>query len=221
MNKRIFVIHPTAMSMPPIATAFARNWPEARVFNLLEESLYDELDPNGTITPVIRRRVALLLAYCVEARADAVLFNGTTFGPAIDEARANLPVPVVKSTEAMAEEAVAAGSRIALLCTSKRSLPVIAATIEAAAKDAGRTVEISRSWVPDAQAAMAAGHSEIHNRLVAAAANAIGDCDVLVLGQVPMIFAEPLIPMRPGRVVMSGPASTVFRLRRLLVPRSA
>ncbi len=214
MTKRIFIVHPTEMTVAPLREAFARHWPEARIFNLIDESLYDELDPQGTITPEIRRRVRLLLDYCVEANAEAVVFNGTTFGPAIDDARATSRIPVLKPMEAMAEQAVAAGSRIAILCTSKRSIPVIARVIEDAAR--GKPIAISGHFVADAQAALAAGDAETHDRLVAAAADAITDCDVLVLGQVPMVSALPRIAPRPGRVLLTSPDGAVIRLRTLL-----
>ena len=214
MSKRIFVIHPTAMTLGSMRDAFARHWPEARVFNLMDESLYDALDANGTITPVIRRGVRGLLQYCVAAEADGVVFNGTTFGPAIDEARAAITIPVVKPTEAMAEQAVAAGRRIAILCTSKRAIPVLAKLVEDSA--GGKPVTVTGHFVPEAQALLAKGDAETHDRMVADAANAITDCDVLVLGQISMATALPRIAERPNRPVLTSPDGTVLRLRALL-----
>jgi Asp/Glu/hydantoin racemase len=214
VTKRIFILHPTSLTVEPIELAFKRQWPEARRLNVLDESLYDELDADGTITPGIRRRIRLLFEYCVEARADAILFNGTTFGPAVDEARADLAIPVVKPIEALAVDILCTGRKIAMLSTSKRSIPVIIREIEAAA--AGHVIEIQGHWVADAREALLAGDAETHDRLVIAAAEAIADCDAIVLGQVPMAAAGARIRSKPGCAVLTSPDSAVLHLRKVL-----
>ena len=89
--------------MQIMQAAFRRDWPEVGTFNLLDESLYAEMDEAGTITPEIIRRIRLLFEYCVSARADAIVFTGSTFGPAVDVVRGPLIVPVVRADEALAE----------------------------------------------------------------------------------------------------------------------
>src|SRR5215207_10265805 len=98
---RIFLVHPFFQSMQLMQAAFRRDWPEVGTFNLLDESLYAEMDEAGTITPEIIRRIRLLFEYCVSARADAIVFTGTTFGPAVDVVRGPLIVPVVRADEAL------------------------------------------------------------------------------------------------------------------------
>jgi hypothetical protein len=214
MTARIFVIHPLSPSIRPMTEAFARLWPEAHKFDLLDESLYPELDDKGTITPTIIQRLQLLFAYASTARADGMIFAGSTFGPAVDQARVGIDVPVLKPDEAMGEAAVSIGRRIAVVTTSKRALPVISGGIEAAAKDAGKPVIISTHHVPDAHHAMAAGRPEEHHRLIAGFASRITDCDVLVLGQISMAPAAVLIPPCAGRTVMTTPDSAVQKMRR-------
>jgi Asp/Glu/hydantoin racemase len=212
MTKRIFILHPTSLTVEPIEAAFRRNWPQARRLNLVDESLYDELDADGTITPAIRRRIRLRFEYCVEARADAIMFNGTTFGPAVDDARADLPVPVLKPIEALASDILASGRKFVVLSASKRSIPVILAEIEAAT--AGHAITLEGRWVADAREAIMSGDVEKHDRLVVEAAEAVVDCDAVVLGQVPMASAGGRIKPRPGRAVLTSPDSAVLRLKK-------
>lgn len=219
MTARIFVIHPYPPTMPPMSAAFTRLWPEATKFDLLDESLYAEVDDKGTITPALARRLRLLFEYAREASADGIIFTGSTFGPAVDQAREGFTVPVLKPDEAMAEAAVAAGNRIAVLATATRALPVIVGGIEAAAAKAGRPATVSAHHVPEAQPALVAGRREDHDRLVAEAAARITDCDVLVLGQISMAPAAASIPARPGRVVMTTPDTAVAKMKTLLAGR--
>jgi Asp/Glu/hydantoin racemase len=214
VTARVFLIHPTTMTLAPIEAAFRQHWPEANRFNLIEESLYDELDADGTMTPAIRRRLRLLFEYCVEARGDAIVCNGVTFGPAIDAAGEGLSIPVLKPITAMAVEAVGAGRRIAVLSTSKRSMPAILREIETAAGGAG--LQVQGYFVAEAQACLAAGDGERHDRLIAAAVERIEDCEVIALAQAPMASAARCIANARGRAVLTTPDCAVRRLRALL-----
>ena len=51
MPKRIFLVHPTPLSMPPIDDAFKTLWAEAETLNLLDKSLYADIPPDGTLAP--------------------------------------------------------------------------------------------------------------------------------------------------------------------------
>jgi Asp/Glu/hydantoin racemase len=213
-SKRIFIVHPTLATVASLKDALVRLWPEAKAFNLIDESLYDVLDAKGTITPQVRERVKLAMDYCVDAGADAIIFNGVTFGPAIDEARTALAIPVLKPVEAMAEQAVSIGTRIAILCSSKRSIAVVRQVIQNAAQ--GNAITVTDHFVEGAQAALLAGDIATHDELVAATADTITDCDVLLLAQTPMVSALPRLNPCANRQVLTTPDGTVIRLKALL-----
>jgi hypothetical protein len=216
MSHRIFLVHANPPAMPPVDAAMRQGWPEAQVFNLLDESLYAELDAKGTITPEIVRRIRLLLEYCVAARAAGVIFSGSTFGPAVAAARQWLAIPVLKADEAMISAAIDGGPRIAVLGATERSIAVVAGGIAAAAAAAGRSVAVTPHWVAGATAAMAAGNRAEHDRLVADAVGRATDCDVLVVSQISMIPAVLAVPDLPGRKVLTSANTAVARLRALV-----
>jgi hypothetical protein len=216
MPHRIFLVHANPPAMPPVDAAMRQGWPEAQVFNLLDESLYAELDAKGTITPEIVRRIRLLLEYCVAARGDGVIFSGSTFGPAVETARKDLPIPVLKADEAMIAAALDTGGRIAVLGATERSIAVVVNGIEEAAATAGRRVAIARHWVAGATAAMAAGRRDEHDRLVAEAVGRATDCDTLVVSQISMIPAVLAVPDLPGRKILTSANTAVARLRALV-----
>jgi hypothetical protein len=216
MPHRIFLVHANPPPMAPAEAAMRQGWPEALVFNLLDESLYAELDAKGTITPDIVDRIRLLFEYCVVARADGIIFSGSTFGPAVETARQGIAIPVLKADEAMIAAAIEGGPRIGVLGATERSIAVVSKGIEEAAAAAGRRLAITPHWVAGATAAMAAGNRDEHDRLVAAAVGRATDCDVLVVTQISMIPAVLAVPARSGRTILTSADTAVARLRALV-----
>jgi hypothetical protein len=68
---RIALIHALKHSLPPIEAAFARLWPQARLCNLLDDSLSADLAAAGCITEAMTGRFLDLARYSVRAGADA------------------------------------------------------------------------------------------------------------------------------------------------------
>ena len=121
MPKRIFLVHPTPLALPPVDEAFKTLWPQAQVVNLLDKSLYADVGANGELTPALYARVANLFRHCEASGADGIVFSGSTFGPAVEEGRKGITVPVLRIEEAMMDEAVARGGSILVVSTQKRA----------------------------------------------------------------------------------------------------
>jgi Asp/Glu/hydantoin racemase len=216
MPKRIFLVHPTPLSMPPIDEAFKTLWPEAQTLNLLDESLYADIPPDGTLAPAIYQRVDSLLRHCEASRADGILFSGSTFGPAVDQARKRMRVPVLRAEEAMMEQAVVLGERILLVCTAKRAMPVVRASLDAAVARARVTRMIHELWVTGARDAITSGDIATHDRLIAQQVTGAGEFDVIVFGQISMVPARVPLPRDIARRIVTGPEATVARMRALV-----
>ncbi|MNC97360.1 hypothetical protein D3C83_149940 [compost metagenome] len=77
-------------------------------------------------------------------------------------------------------------------------------------------MEIKTQTIPSALSALHAGQGEQHDRLIAQAADLLGLCDALILGQFSMASAAAMIPERPGRRVLTSPTSAVMQLKRVL-----
>ena len=210
---RIALIHATPVAIDPIVDAFRRLWPEAKTTNLLEDSLASDLAADGALRASMVERFVTLARYVHGCGADAILFTCSAFGPAIEAARNAVPVPVLKPNEAMLDEALAAGTRVGLIATFEPSIPALKQELEELAARRNATLSIVTRAVPAALAALHAGRGDEHDALIAAAAEGIGDCDALILGQFSMASAAQVIPARPGRKVLTSPASAVARLR--------
>src|SRR5215831_17742841 len=97
---RIALIHALRHSIAPVEEAFARLWPEARLANLLEDSLSADLAASGVLTPAMTERFLTLARYAAWCGARGILFTCSAFGPCIEACAAALaPIPVLKPNE--------------------------------------------------------------------------------------------------------------------------
>jgi Asp/Glu/hydantoin racemase len=219
---RILLIHALFESLSPIWKAFEAQWPEARLVNLLDDSLSADLARDGGLTDAMIERFLLLGRYGTGAagnvpKAQALLFTCSAFGTAIDRVKAALPIPVLKPNEAAFEAAVESGSTIGLLVTFAAALPPLEAELQAMAQTRGKAMHVVGRVVDGALAALKSGDAERHNALIAEAATAMPALDALVLGQFSMAQAAPSVTRRlPGRRVITTPDSAVKKLKGLL-----
>jgi Asp/Glu/hydantoin racemase len=213
---RIALIHATAVAIDPICSTFKRLWPQAQVSNLLDDSLSRDLAAAGSLDRKMIDRFCTLARYSEDCGVDAILFTCSAFGPAIEAARAAVRIPVLKPNEAMMEEAIATGPRIALLATFEPSLPAMRAELEQLATARKTRIDIFVRAVPAALRALEAGDCHGHDTQIAAAADEFNECDALLLCQFSMASAAERIPAQRGRSVFTSPYSAVARLKQLL-----
>ena len=207
---RIALIHALHHSLPPIAAAFARHWPDAELMNLLDDSLSADLARDGGLTRGMTARFLKLGRYATGTGADAILFTCSAFGPCIEAvARAERPIPVLKPNEAMIEQAVTKGRRIGLLST-------FAPTLASMPREFPESVQVVPKLADGALAALDRGDAAEHDRLIAEAAQSLRDCDVIALAQFSMARAAPLVAQASSQPVLTSPESAVRKLREML-----
>src|SRR3974390_2055877 len=115
---RITLVHALKHSIVPIEASFAKLWPEARLMNLLDDSLSGDLARDGTLNDALTGRCLAIGNYAASTGPDGILFTCSAFGPCIEAvAGAHAPMPVLKPNEAMIEQAVKQGRKIGLIST--------------------------------------------------------------------------------------------------------
>jgi hypothetical protein len=206
---RIALIHALRHSPAPVEAAFARLWPEARLMNLLDDSLSADLARDGRLEPVMTERFLTLARYAVGTGADAILFTCSAFGPCIEACAAALPgLPVLKPNEAMIDEAKAYG-RVGLLASFQP-------TLASMPQEFPPGTNLVTCLAEGALAALDQGDGEQHDRLAADSARELADCDVIAVAQFSLARAAPLIAEVTKRPVLTTPESAVRKLQRLL-----
>jgi len=207
---RIALIHALKHSIAPIEASFTQLWPDARLMNLLDDSLSADLARDGRLTDAMTERFLALGRYVAGTGADAILFTCSAFGPCIEAvARAHAPMPVLKPNQAMIEQAVKHGGKIGLLATFPPTLASMPQEFPA-------SVEIVPKLAGGALAALDRGDRAGHDRLVVEAARELCGCDVIALAQYSMAPVAALVAEVSGRPVLTTPDSAVLKLKQLL-----
>ena len=205
--------------MEPIRTALSAGWPEAEAVNLLDDSLGPDRARTVDLAPAVADRIVALARYALGVRADGVLFTCSAFGPAIDRAAQELPIPVLKPNEAMFEAAVARGTRIGMLATFAPAVATMEAEFAETVRQRGLEIELTTMVVPEARAALERGDGDTHDRLLAERAAELDGLDALMLAHFSTARAAQAVQQAVQMPVLSSPDAAVAALRRLVENR--
>lgn len=186
---KIAFLHTGAVVIPPVMDLARELLPEATPINYLDDRIVADLrdDAVATSIPV---RVTHLVESAKAAGADAVMLTCSSISALAAPTAARVGIPVLRIDEAMADEAVAIGQRIAVIATLPTTCEPTAALIRERAERAGADPRIVSEVVDGAFAAVAGGDRDRHDALVAAAVERrAADADVVVLAQASMASA--------------------------------
>ena len=188
--------------------------PGVERFHIVDESLLSDTRKAGTLTPATKRRVLTYIASAVEAGADVVVVTCSSIGPAVDESRAFVPVPVLRIDEPMVVEACRHGSRIGVLATLTTTLEP---TIDLIGRHV-REVTVTSHVCPGAFDALQAADHDRHDELVRAGLREIvGEVDVVVLAQASMARIIDALPEEERPVpILSSPRLGMRRVAELV-----
>jgi Asp/Glu/hydantoin racemase len=207
---RIALIHALKHSIVPIEASFAKLWPDAKLMNLLDDSLSADLARDGKLTYAMTERFLSIGRYVTSTGSAAILFTCSAFGSCIEAvAREHAPMPVLKPNEAMIEQAVKQGRKIGLLST-------FPPTLASMPREFPSSVEIVLKLAEGAMAALDRGDRAEHDRIVTAASKDLRGCDVVALAQYSMAPAAAMVAEATGRPVLTTPDSAVSKLKNAL-----
>lgn len=210
---RIALIHALSHSVAPINEAFARDWPQARLMNLLDDSLSADLAANGQgLDAAMHDRFQRLAQYAVDCGCNAILFTCSAFGPCIDAvAKQHASIPVLKPNEAMITDATASGMHVGLVAT-------FGPTLESMPPEFPSTVGLDCLLATGALDALNAGNAQAHDTLIAQAAKQLAErgAQVIALAQFSMARARSMVETQTGLPVLTTVDSAVRELQRRL-----
>ncbi|SHK52175.1 aspartate/glutamate racemase family protein [Paraburkholderia terricola] len=212
----IAVIHTGPVTVQPIKEQISEQIPEARVINIIDDSLLNDVRAAGHLTPEVASRIHSYMANAQAMRADIILNACSSVGEAVDSVRKFVSTPIVKIDEAMAEEASSIGRRIGVVATVPTTLEPTVRLIKRKAGELGRDIEVAERIAEGAFDALLAGDAAKHDEIVKSTISALAaSVDVVVLAQVSMARLVP--QLKDLRVpVLSSPRSGVASLKRAL-----
>jgi aspartate/glutamate racemase len=213
---RICLIHAIQEAIAPARQAFARVWPQAQIVNVLDDSLSADRAVADQLSPAMYERISALARYGIDLGAAGILYTCSAFGEAIETARANASIPILKPNEAMFEEALASGTRIAMLATFRPSILSMEQEFAEMVKARGLDAVLQSTWVADAMNALRSGDTAKHNRLLAEAAARLKGYDALMLAQFSTAQAHADVSAVVDCPVFTSPGSAVVKLKRAI-----
>jgi Asp/Glu/hydantoin racemase len=157
----------------------------------VRSDLLERAEQQGGLTDAIRKDTADALAR-LASNSDAVLLTCSTIGPAVEDARGLVDIPVLRVDEALARDAVSRGGRVVVLCAVETTLGPTESLFRDAAKDTGALIEVR--LVKGAWAEFRAGRPDRYHAIVAQAADEAyrGGAKVVALAQASMTGAAKL-----------------------------
>ena len=212
----IAVIHTGPVTVLPIKEQLNELIAGARIINIMDDSLLNDVRAAGHLTPEVASRIYSYMSNAQAMGADVILNACSSVGEASDSLKGFIRTPIIKIDESMAEEASAIGRRIGVVATVSTTLDPTVRLIRRKAEELGRTVDVTERIAEGAFEALLAGdgarHDEILKQTIAALADEV---DVVVLAQVSMARLVPALGAL--RVpVLSSPRSGVEAVKRAL-----
>ncbi|QBI20137.1 hypothetical protein ER308_11565 [Egibacter rhizosphaerae] len=104
MTPLVALVHATPAAFVPARDAFAAHFPEADLWNLLDDRLMSAATSGGGLTPTLRRRMYALIDHAHEQGAAGVLLTCSMYGPAARAASPLFAPPVRGSDDALLAE---------------------------------------------------------------------------------------------------------------------
>lgn len=215
-NPRIVLLHGTPVAMVPIQQAFAARWPEAEIVDLLDASLSIDRAKDHDLTPRMFERFTELGGYAHRIGANGILVTCSAFGPAIARMGQDLSIPVLKPNEAMFQAAVGQGTRLGMLATFAPSVLTMTEEFEEFVRESGSHATLKTIVVGGAMDALRKGDADTHNKLVAARAPELADCDAIMLAHFSTSRALERTSTAVSTPIITSPASAVDRMRALV-----
>lgn len=212
----IAVVHTGPVTVQPIKDQINEQIPGARVINIMDDSLLNDVRAAGHLTPEVAGRIRSYMANAQAMHVDIILNACSSVGEAVDSVRNFVSTPIVKIDEAMAEEASSIGRRIGVVATVSTTLEPTVRLIKKKASEHDRNIAVTERIAEGAFEALLSGDGARHDEIVKNTISTLAEqVDVVVLAQVSM---ARLVPQLSGvRIpVLSSPCSGVAALKRAL-----
>jgi Asp/Glu/hydantoin racemase len=215
MTQTLAMIHTGPVVIAPFKALAAQHLPGVRIVNYLDDRIVADIEGSDGIPDSVRTRLALLGKAAVESGADAILFTCSSVSQLAKGVEDAVGIPVYRVDEAMADAAVAAGTRIGVIATLPTTLGPTCELIEERASLTGAEISIERVLAREAFDLVSSGDGAGHDRVVREAIAGLADkVDVVVLAQASM--ARALDGFDPGVPVLSSPELGVLRTQQAL-----
>jgi len=219
----IALISATPAAITPAVGAFSVEYPEAVVWNILDDRLLQDANSAGGVTPLLKERMKRLIRHAVNERADGILLTCSIYGPVAHEIADQLAVPVYAADDAAFEATLASGAATVLVVAAGASqLADTESRLAEAAALAGVTTDFPARVAEGSLAAAVAGDTEtLYASIVAAVESYAGTPDAILLAQYSLSPVADRLSAQFGVPVFAGPQRAAQKLRDAITAGAA
>lgn len=211
----VALIHGVESAIAPAQLAIAREFSNARVWNLLDDRLIEEVHERGGVTPELLRRMRRLIQHAEIEGADGILITCSLYSFAAATETAEASIPVLGADSAAFHDVIAARpSRILLVSSVETALVDSTQRLQEVLDEHHSPVEIVPVFVSGAlEASRQTSTADLERLIVAAVTPLLAAGDVVLFGQYSISPAAAAVEQLLGTTVFTGPARAARELR--------
>jgi Asp/Glu/hydantoin racemase len=217
-RKTLALIHTSATLEPVFAKLCEDKDLGVDLLHIADDTLIRDVIADGQLSEGTSQRVRDHIAAAERANADYIMVTCSSIGPAVDSAKRNGSVPILRVDQPMADQAVRLGSRVGVIATLPTTLVPTADLIRRRAAEIEKDVEIIAHLCKGAFEALMSGNVAEHDAAVLKALNELSEqVDVIVLAQASMARVIDQLPKNESRVpILASPPIAVDFLKDVL-----
>ena len=215
-SKQIAIVYTALVPVAGTVKLVQELMPDVRIVNMVDDSLLADVLAAGELTIDVTRRLCAYYQAAEDGGADLIFNQCSSVSEAVDVGRKLVHTPILKIDEAMAEEAVRRGPRIAVVATLPTTLAPTSRLIERTAQSMGSSIQIQRLLAEGAFEVLSSGDVAGHNAMVMEKILAVQDeVDIVVLAQGSMSVLVPELEAA-GLPALTSPRLGFERAKQML-----
>lgn len=212
-NPKVALISATPAAIPPAVRALEAEFPEAQIWNLLDDRLLADAEASGGLTTELAERMDRLIEYANDMGASGVLLTCSMYGPVALSRESGVPV-LAPDQAAFVEISKQTGQTVLVVTSLQAALEDTQSRLKAYLTASHASVNIksvlaSRAFGVDDPDALAS-HLEL------AVTPELGGVDLVYLAQYSLSPAAETLSRMIGKRVLSGPRSAAAWLRNTI-----
>jgi Asp/Glu/hydantoin racemase len=217
-RKTLALIHTSATLEPVFAKLCEDKDLGVDLLHIADDTLIRDVIAEGQLSEGTSQRVRDHIAAAERANVDYIMVTCSSIGPAVDSAKRNGSVPILRVDQPMADQAVRLGNRVGVIATLPTTLVPTADLIRRRAAEINKDIEITAHLCKGAFEALMSGNVAEHDAAVLKALTELSEqVDVIVLAQASMARVIEQLPKNESRVpILASPPIAVDFLKDVL-----
>jgi Asp/Glu/hydantoin racemase len=122
MTKSIVLLHSLASVIPIAKLAFQEEAADFEIMNMVDETVWYELQRSGTIGTHVMGRVCLYATLAEQSNASGMLTTCSSLSPCFDVAQQCVNIPLIRLDSPVIKKAIEIGKRIGLVATAETTV---------------------------------------------------------------------------------------------------